>query len=204
MSRKWKIIGIITYVLFLIATSFLGYIIYQIRNLPGMIAGYKMTVLGISVTLSTVFVIKTFFHKRIATKYIIIGLLPVCISTLFAFSERITVYPDTSNELVIEAHYMQYACGDWVDDMRVTKTSDTTHNWLIGRDIDPVFYMGASDVGDMFYSDDTTDRIYNNDIRLTGYMSISTSSGCDNTSPRFWITHVEKLDGSKFNRNGNN
>ena len=204
MNRKWKIIGIITYVVFLIATSFFGYIIYQIRNLPGMIEGYKMIILGFSVILSIAFFIKTFFHKRIATKYILLGLLPVCISTLFAFWERITVYPDTSNELVLEAHYMQYACGDWVDEMKVSKTSDSSHNWLIGRDIDPVFYMGSSDVGDMFYSDDTAARIYNNDIRLTGYISKSTCSGCDNTSPRFWITHVEKLDGSEFKRDGNN
>jgi hypothetical protein len=204
VRSKWKIIGIVAYVIFLCATFFLGFVIYQIRSLPGMLASYKMIILGFSILLTLIFFIKTYFHKRIEFRYIALGLLPVLISTLFAFWDRITVYPDTSNELVIEAHYMQYACGDWVDEMQVTKISDTTHNWLIGRDIDPVFYLGASEVGDMFYSDDTTYRIYNRDIRMKGYISNSSNSGCDNTSPRFWITHQEKLDGSIFKRDGNN
>ncbi|MDB9883269.1 hypothetical protein OAD66_09080 [Bacteroidia bacterium] len=112
--------------------------------------------------------------------------------------------PYTSKELTIEAHYMQYACGDWVDDMNVSKVGDTNYNWLIGKDIDPVFYLGDKVINDMFYSDDTSNNVYKSDSRMRGYMSEESCSGCENSSPRFWITDLEKLDGSEFKRSGNN
>ncbi len=56
----------------------------------------------------------------------------------------------------------------------------------------------------MFYSDDTSYTVYKSDIRMRGYMSAESCSGCENSSPRFWITHLEKLDGSEFKQSGNN
>lgn len=101
------------------------------------------------------------------------------------------------NPITIEAVFMQYACGDWNDDMKVNKVNDTSFNFLIGKDIDPLFINGENEISGWLY-DNKTDK-YGMEYRLIGYISKTAKDGCENKTPKFWITHIEKLNGEKFN-----
>lgn len=64
------------------------------------------------------------------------------------------------NDLItIEVTYMQYACGDWNDDMKVEKVNNKKYSFLIGRDIDPYIHASEYDLKDYFY-DNKTNKFY--------------------------------------------
>lgn len=107
--------------------------------------------------------------------------------------DRLNEFP-----LTIEAEYMQYACGDWVDDMQVLKIDDTLYNFLLGKDIDPLFLDGAKEIGELFYKNKTNN--FGLKFRLKGFVSSCAVDGCDGDSPKFWMTEIEKLDGSNFSK----
>ncbi|PCJ67410.1 MAG: hypothetical protein COA58_03565 [Bacteroidetes bacterium] len=136
--------------------------------------------------------------KKKIFRFTFISLLPILLAAPLVFWDRLTIIPDTDNKLIIEAHDMQYACGDWIDDMNVTYINDSNYQWLIGRDIDPVIYLGQSNIGSIL-STDTEPFSIKGDIRLFGYISKNLKSGCESTSPRFWITQMEHLDGTVIN-----
>lgn len=192
------------YLIFILVTSLLGVIIYKVSTLPYLVDDYMYVLLSLLFILSMVFLFTEIFYLKLLKKFFVLLLLPLVISSFFIFWEDVSIRPDTSKELTIEAHYMQYACGDWVDDMNVSKVNDPNYKWLIGRDVDPVFYRGEKVINEMFYSNDTSYSVYKSNIRLKGYLSKEFYSGCEKTSPRFWITHLEKLDGSLFSPEGNN
>lgn len=192
------------YLIFILVTSLLGVIIYKVSTLPYLVDDYMYVLLSLLFILSMVFLFTEIFYLKLLKKFFVLLLLPLVISSFFIFWEDVSIRPDTSKELTIEAHYMQYACGDWVDDMNVSKVNDPNYKWLIGRDVDPVFYRGEKVINEMFYSNDTSYSVYKSNIRLKGYLSKEFYSGCKKTSPRFWITHLEKLDGSLFSPEGNN
>lgn len=100
--------------------------------------------------------------------------------------------------ITIEAYFMQYACGDWNDDMKVNLVQDTSYNFLLEKDIDPLIFNGQSEINGWFYNNKT--EAFRMNFRLSGYISECAKSGCDGTAPKFWITHIEKLDGSEFVR----
>ena len=100
--------------------------------------------------------------------------------------------------VTIEAYFMQYACGDENDDMKVNLVQDTTYNFLLEKDIDPLIFNGQSIINGWFYTNKT--EKYHMNFRLSGYISECAKSGCYKTAPKFWITHIEKIDGSKFIR----
>ena len=104
--------------------------------------------------------------------------------------------------VTIEATFMQYACGDWNDDMRVDSISDTTFNFLIGNDIDPEMCNGEKLISGWLFDNKTSEFGYR--YRLTGYISKSAQSGCENCTPKFWIEHIEMLNGDKFDMSGEN
>ena len=98
--------------------------------------------------------------------------------------------------LIIVAQYIQYACGDWNDDMKVISVNDSSFNFLINKDIDPLFKDGEKELSEWFYAN-KTEEFYMT-YRLRGFISKSALSGCDNHAPKFWITEIERLDGEPF------
>ncbi len=128
MKISRKHVGTIFYFIFLVVTSLIGFIIFQIKNIPGIIDEYKMVLLCLIGILAIIFLTLVYTHKPISTRHILLGFLPLIISVFIVLWEDITVRPDTSKELTIEAHFMQYACGNWVDDMNVSKVGDTNYN----------------------------------------------------------------------------
>lgn len=117
---------------------------------------------------------------------------------LFGCSNQSNEEKLNSLPITIEAEYMQYACGDWVDDMQVLNVNDTAYNFLLEKDIDPLFLNGEGDISESFYENRTED--FGMSFRLQGFISKCALNGCDGTSPKFWITEIEKLDGSLFNK----
>lgn len=101
--------------------------------------------------------------------------------------------------VTIEAFFMQYACGDENDDMKVHLVQDTLYNFLLEKDIDPLIFEGQSEIRNWLY--ENVDNTNGFTFRLTGYISKCAESGCGRTAPKFWITHIEKLDGSEFKLN---
>lgn len=98
-----------------------------------------------------------------------------------------------SNDLItIEATYMQYACGDWNDDMQVEKVSAKKYKFLIGRDIDPDEVGHRFDFKDYFYKN-RTDK-YGMQYRLKGYLSKYPDFGCEGEAPKFWVVEIERID----------
>ena len=102
----------------------------------------------------------------------------------------------------VEATFMQYACGDWNDDMRIDIISDTSLNYLVGTDIDPEMINGDRTIGGWLYDNKTIEYGYR--YKLTGYISKSAKSGCENCTPKFWIEKIEKLNGEKFDMSSKN
>ena len=96
----------------------------------------------------------------------------------------------------LEAYFMQYACGDWNDDMRIISVQDTTYSFLLEKDIDPLLFKGESEIRGWLYDNKTEE--YRMKFHLEGYVSKCAKSGCEGKTPKFWITHIEKLDGSEF------
>jgi hypothetical protein len=101
-----------------------------------------------------------------------------------------------SGDLVtINAYYMQYACGDSYDDMKVSKVSLAKYKSYIDRDIDPEPNTGNYDLAQYFY-DNRTNK-YGMEYRLKGYFSRFPSFGCDGRAPKFWVVSIERMDGKK-------
>ncbi|MEL6562383.1 MAG: hypothetical protein AAFQ94_29710 [Bacteroidota bacterium] len=88
---------------------------------------------------------------------------------------------------------MQYACGDWVDDMRVTSVSDTAYSFMIDRDIDPEMLNGPRVVKNYFYDNRVGDEPFA--YRMKGFLSDCAKNGCDGGTPVFRIYEIEKLSG---------
>lgn len=98
--------------------------------------------------------------------------------------------------ITLEAYFMQYACGSDNDDMKINLVEDTSYNFLLEKDIDPLLFEGSSEINNWFYHNKTEE--YHMSFRLKGYVSKCAKSGCEGTVPKFWITDIEKIDGSKF------
>ena len=106
------------------------------------------------------------------------------------------------NPITIEARFMQYACGDWNDDMNIQSVNDSTYNFIIGKDIDPEFLNGENEIRGWLYDNKTKD--FGMTYQLKGYISSCAESGCDNGAPKFWIAEIKKLNGDEFNTSGEN
>ena len=111
---------------------------------------------------------------------------------------------DKLNEkpISIEAYFMQYACGDWNDDMNIRSASDSSYNFLVGKDIDPILYKGEGEIRGWLFDNKTNE--FGMKYRMKGYISKCAAYGCDNTAPKFWITEITKLNGDKFDTSGEN
>ncbi len=105
------------------------------------------------------------------------------------------------NPITIEAHFMQYACGDWNDDMNIISVTDTAFNFLVGKDIDPLFLRGEHEISGWLL--DNKSEEYGMNYRLTGYIGNCPEFGCDGV-PKFWITSIKKMNGEKFDKSGEN
>lgn len=97
--------------------------------------------------------------------------------------------------ITIEATFMQYACGDDNDDVKVEKVSDSRYHFLLGKDVNPetedVFQ--TLELKNYFY-DNRTDQ-YNQTYRLKGRLEKGSKSGCD-SAPKFYVEEIERLDGT--------
>lgn len=102
--------------------------------------------------------------------------------------------------ITVEAHYMQYACGDRNDDMKIQSVSDSTYNFIIGKDIDPEFYNGENEISAWFFNNKTDE--FGMTYQMTGFISKCAESGCDNSTPKFWITEIKKMNGEEFDTSG--
>ncbi len=97
---------------------------------------------------------------------------------------------------------MQYACGDWNDDMNIQKVKNSDYSFLIGKDIDPEFLNGENEIRGWLY-DNKTEQ-FGMTYKLAGFISSCAESGCNKGAPKFWITEITKLNGDKFNTSGIN
>lgn len=105
---------------------------------------------------------------------------------------------DKLNEkpITVEARFMQYACGDWNDDMKVQKASDSTYRFLVGKDIDPEFLNGESEISGWLYDNKTVE--FGMTYKLTGFISSCAESGYDMGAPKFLITEISKMNDDEF------
>ncbi|WP_299126035.1 hypothetical protein [uncultured Tenacibaculum sp.] len=104
--------------------------------------------------------------------------------------------------ITIEARFMQYACGDWNDDMNIQSVTDSSYNFILGKDIDPEFLNGENEIRGWLY--DNKSEKFGMTYKLTGFISSCAESGCDNGAPKFWITEITKLNGDEFDTSGEN
>lgn len=96
----------------------------------------------------------------------------------------------------IEATFMQYACGDNNDDMKVKSVSDSTFNFIVGEDIDPELEDKSSfELKDYFYSHRS--NIHGMTYRLSGNLGENPEFGCDWQAPIFWVSSIETIDGQE-------
>lgn len=102
----------------------------------------------------------------------------------------------SSDAIVVEATFMQYACGDEVDDMQVQKVNNNKYTFLIGRDIDPQVIKESKDseFKDYFYQHQSDQ--FGMTFRLRGRLNKFSLFGCSNSSRLFWVEEIEMLDGS--------
>lgn len=107
---------------------------------------------------------------------------------------------DDKHVFTVQALFMQYACGDGADEMKVLSVSDSTYGFLVGQDIDPYINAENTNLKDYFYDNKT--KPYGLTFVLKGYISKSPSYGCDNSSSRFYVEEIERLDGkNKMTKN---
>ena len=111
---------------------------------------------------------------------------------------------DKLNEhpITIEAHFMQYACGDWNDDMNIQDVSDSAYKFVIGKDVDPEFLNGEKEIRSWLYDNKTQE--FGMTYQMKGYISKSAEYGCENGVPKFWITEIKKMNGEEFDTSGKN
>lgn len=93
---------------------------------------------------------------------------------------------------------MQYACGDWVDDMRVISVDDTAFSFMIDRDIDPELLNGPRVINSYFYDNQAGDEPFA--YRMKGFLSDCAKDGCDGNTPVFRIYEIEKLSGEPLGK----
>ena len=96
----------------------------------------------------------------------------------------------------MEATFMQYACGDENDDMKVRSVNDSTFQFMIGEDIDPELEDQSSfDLKAYFYTNrsDTFGMTY----RLSGYLGKYPEFGCDWQASKFWVSAIEMINGQE-------
>lgn len=118
-----------------------------------------------------------------------------------ACSDRNAFEPLNTTPIVVEAYFMQYACGDWNDDMRVTAVEDSSLIFLLDQDIDPLLLDGPDVLNGCFFAERGPEKSerHQMEYRLRGYISRKAVSGCDNCAPRFWITEITHPDGTTLN-----
>lgn len=123
--------------------------------------------------------------------------LLVIIGTAVFFYRRSQVFDET---LVIEADYMQYACGEDNDDSKIAAIDNKDFAYLIGTEVDPQTSNDANynlfDYIDKLHEDwSNPDVIPTKSFRMKGKLGKYPSFGCDGTR-KFIIEEISKVDGS--------
>jgi len=98
-----------------------------------------------------------------------------------------------NREIVVEAYFMQYACGPWNDDLKVLTVNDTSYRDMVDRDIDPEFVDGTEELRDLFLEHGSPETGMT--FRLTGRVSEKSNAGCDDASRKFLASKIEKPHG---------
>lgn len=109
---------------------------------------------------------------------IIVSVFAVILIILKCF----TFYQTDKPLLIIEVTFMQFACGDEFDDMKVLNVSDPKFSFLIGEDIDPIVDKKEADLKEYFYANRKNQ--YGLNYRLKGYLD-KKRSGCEGASRCF-------------------
>ena len=99
-------------------------------------------------------------------------------------------------KVTVSAYYMQYACGDWNDDMQIRKIDNKSLYQLVGKDIDPIFENGEDELSDLFHLNKSDE--FGLEYKLTGIIDTTKHNGCDNNAMEFVITRIEKINGDDF------
>ena len=98
--------------------------------------------------------------------------------------------------IIIDAYFMQYACGDENDDMQVKNVDSKEYEFLIGRDIDPQIttFSSGYELKDYFWKNRTAE--FGLLFRVKGRLSKYRDFGSDSSTPKFWVEEIEKMDGT--------
>jgi hypothetical protein len=130
-------------------------------------------------------------------KWMKLGLLTITVLTVGYFGFfYLTRNLKSDDVIIIEAYFMQYACGDENDDMQVHKVNSKDYEFLLERDIDPevtTLSLGY-ELKDYFYKNRTEE--FGLMYRLKGRLSKYGDFGCDSSTPKFWVEEIEKMDGT--------
>lgn len=82
--------------------------------------------------------------------------------------------------------------------MRIMTYDDSWIGGLENKEIDPIFINGEEELSEYFFKNKT--KSYGMEFTLEGYLDTNMSAGCDNQANKFWITHIEKLNGKTFEK----
>ena len=80
--------------------------------------------------------------------------------------------------------------------MKIKNVSDSTYNFIINKDVDSEIYRVENEIRAWLY-DNNTDE-FGMTWGSTGFNSKCAKSGCDNETPKFWITEIKKINGEEF------
>ena|SRR5687768_4788726 len=130
-------------------------------------------------------------------KWIKVGLLTITTLTVGYFGFFYLTRNLKSDEvIIIDAYFMQYACGDENDDMQVKNVDTKEYEFLIGRDIDPQIttFSSGYELKDYFWKNRTAE--FGLLFRVKGRLSKYRDFGCDSSTPKFWVEEIEKMDGT--------
>ena len=102
--------------------------------------------------------------------------------------------------LVVEAYFMQYACGDENDDSKIEKINNPKYQYLIGTEIDPQSVNNSrynlKDYIESLNEDwGDTNVVPTKSFLMKGKLGKYPGFGCDGTR-KFVIEEISKLDGS--------
>ena len=131
-------------------------------------------------------------------KYSFLSIIAILITGAGIFFYRqAQVFDET---LIIEAYFMQYACGDENDDSKIKKISNPEFQYLVGTEIDPQSVndpnYNLKDYIELLNEDwGDTSIIPTKQFLMKGRLGKYPHFGCDGTR-KFIFEEISKLDGS--------
>jgi hypothetical protein len=122
-------------------------------------------------------------------------LLTMIVISYFGFS-YLTRNIKAEDLITVEAYFMQYACVDENDDIQIARVDNEHYKFLIGKDVDPqvTFISDTYELKEYFYENRTAE--FGLEFRFKGRLGKYYNFGCDDTTPKFWVEEIERMDGT--------